>query len=60
MKLKEKILILAASALLTIAAFSLIAGPTVDMVKMGRNAGYEMIANYVASSAPSDAPALGH
>jgi len=50
MKLKEKILILAASVLLSLTAFSLIAAPTVDMVKMGRSAGYEMIANHLAHS----------
>jgi hypothetical protein len=48
MKLKEKILILAASVLLSLAAFSLIAGPSVDMVKMGKKAGYEMIVNCLA------------
>jgi hypothetical protein len=57
MKLKEKILILAASVLLSLAAFSLIAGPSVDMVKMGKKAGYEMIVNYLAEA---EATSLGH
>jgi hypothetical protein len=50
MRLKEKIVILAASVLLTLAAFSLIAGPSIGMIKMGKDAGYEMIANYLANA----------
>jgi hypothetical protein len=50
MRLKEKILILAASVLLSLAAFSLIAGPSVGMIKMGKDAGYEMIVNYLANA----------
>jgi hypothetical protein len=60
MRLKEKILILAASVLLSLAAFSLIAGPSVDMVKMGRKAGYEMIVNYLANPANPDSASSGH
>jgi hypothetical protein len=50
MRLKEKIVILVASALLSLAAFSLIAGPSVDMMKLGKKAGYEMIASYLAKA----------
>jgi hypothetical protein len=38
------------SALLSLAAFSLIAGPSVDMMKLGKKAGYEMIASYLAKA----------
>jgi hypothetical protein len=48
MKLKEKIVILAASMIMTLAAFNLIAGPSVNMIKMGKDAGNEMIARYLA------------
>jgi hypothetical protein len=57
MRLKEKIVILVASALLSLAAFSLIAGPSIDMVKMGKKAGYEMIASYLEKA---EADHLGH
>jgi hypothetical protein len=46
-------MILAASILLSLAAFSLIAGPSIDMVKMGKKAGYEMIVNYLANAEPT-------
>jgi len=48
MRLKEKFAIFVAAALLTLAGFSLIAAPTVDMMKIGKQAGYEIIANYLA------------
>jgi len=60
MRIKEKILILATSIILSLAAFSLIAGPSVDMVKMGRKAGYEMIVNYLVHPANPDSTAWGH
>jgi len=50
MKFKEKIVILAASALLSLAAFSLIAGPSLDMLQLGKKAGNEMIASYLAKA----------
>jgi hypothetical protein len=50
MRLKEKIGILLAAALLTLIGFSFIAAPTVDMMKIGKQAGYEMIANYLAKA----------
>ena len=57
MRLKEKIVILAASVLLTLAAFSLIAAPSINMLKVGKDAGYEMIANYLATA---DSTQSGH
>jgi hypothetical protein len=50
MRLKEKIVILVASALLSLAGFSLIAGPSVDLMKLGKQAGYETIASYLAKA----------
>jgi hypothetical protein len=48
MKLKVKMIILAASMLLSLAVFNLIAGPSVNMLQMGKSAGNEMIARYLA------------
>jgi|WetSurMetagenome_2_1015567.scaffolds.fasta_scaffold32108_6 hypothetical protein len=48
MKLKVKMIILAASMLLSLAVFNLIAGPSVNMLQMGKDAGNEMIARYLA------------
>jgi hypothetical protein len=50
MRLKEKIGIFLAAALLTLIGFSFMAAPTVDMMKIGKQAGYEMIANYLAKA----------
>lgn len=50
MKLKEKIGIFLAAAVLTLVGFSALAAPTVDMMKIGKLAGYEMIANYLAKA----------
>jgi len=57
MRLKEKIGIFLAAALLTLIGFNFIAAPTVDMMKIGKQAGYEMIANYLAKA---DVPAPPH
>ena len=56
MRLKEKIGIFLAAALLTLIGFSFIAAPTVDMMKIGKQAGYEMIANYLAMADISAPP----
>ena len=50
MRLKEKIGIFLAAVLLTLIGFNFIAAPTVDMMKIGKQAGYEMIANYLAKA----------
>jgi len=44
----EKIGILLVSALLTFIGFSLMVAPVVDILKVGRLAGYEIIGNYLA------------
>ncbi len=48
MKLKTKAAILIAAALLTFVGFSLIASPSFEMLKVGKQAGYEIIANVLA------------
>ena len=51
MKLRTKAAILLAAALLTFAGFSLIAATGADdMVKIGNEAGYEIIFNYLAKA----------
>ena len=52
MRFKEKIGIFVAAVLLTLVGFNFIAAPTVDMMKIGKQAGYEMIANYLAKAEP--------
>jgi hypothetical protein len=59
MKLKEKIAIVAAAVALSVAGFNLIAGPTVDILKVGHQAGYEIIANYLAKGDASRAVPKG-
>ena len=44
----EKIAILLVSVLLTLIGFDLMAAPVVDILRIGRQAGYEIIANYLA------------
>ncbi len=48
MKLREKLAIFAVAVLLTLVGFNLIAAPSVDILKIGKQAGYEIIANYLA------------
>lgn len=50
MKLKEKIGIFVLAVFLSFAAFSLIASPAVDIIKVGKYAGYEIISNVLATS----------
>jgi hypothetical protein len=48
MRLKTKMAIFVAATLLTFVGFSLIASPAVDIVKVGKDAGFEMITNWQA------------
>jgi len=48
MKLREKLAIFAVAVLVTLVGFNLIAAPSVDILKIGKQAGYEIIANYLA------------
>jgi len=50
MRLIEKALILLAAIVISLTAFSLISGPAVDMVKVGKQAGYEIITNWIAKT----------
>ncbi len=58
MRFREKALILLVAVVISVAAFSLISAPAVDMVKVGKQAGYEIITNWLASAdVPSQHPA---
>jgi hypothetical protein len=46
----EKIAIFLVSVLLTVIGFDLMAAPVVEMLKIGRQAGYQIIANYLAKT----------
>lgn len=51
MNFKAKVAILLAAALLSLAGFNLIASSSaVDMMKIGKKAGYKIIANVVAET----------
>jgi len=47
MTLKEKLVILAAALFLTIFGFNLIAAPAVEIMRVGKAAGYDSIINYL-------------
>jgi cell division protein FtsL len=48
MRLIEKALILLVAIIISLVAFSLISAPAVDMVKVGKQADYEIITNWLA------------
>jgi len=48
MRLREKVMIFTAALLLSFLGFSLIISPSVSMLKIGKEAGYEIIENYLA------------
>lgn len=50
MKLKEKIAAFLVAALLTLVGFDLIAAPAVEILKVGRLAGHQIIANCLAKT----------
>jgi len=50
MKLRERVMIFMAAVLITLVGFSLISAPAVDMVKVGKEAGYEIITNWLAKA----------
>lgn len=50
MRFREKIGILALAVFLSLAAFSMIAAPAIDIVKVGKYAGYEIISNVLAKA----------
>jgi hypothetical protein len=51
MSFKSKIAIFLVAVLLTIIGFNAIASPSVEMMKVGKKAGYEIIANVLAKEA---------
>ncbi len=51
MNFKQKIAIFLVAVVLTLVGFNLIAAPTVDILKVGKQAGYEIISNYLANEA---------
>ena len=50
MRFREKIGILALAVFLSFAAFSMIPAPAIDIVKVGKYAGYEIISNVLAKA----------
>ena len=50
MKLRTKTAIFMMAVLLTFVGFSLIASPSIEIMKVGKEAGYEIISNYLAKA----------
>jgi hypothetical protein len=50
MTFKAKLVILAAALLLTIVGFNLIAAPGVEIMKVGKEGGYDYIVNYLSKT----------
>jgi hypothetical protein len=50
MKTKQKLAILAAAVLLTFFGFSLMASPSVELLKTGRDAGTQTLSSYLAKA----------
>ena len=50
MKFKEKIIIFVVAFILSVIGFSLIISPSVSILKVGKEAGYEIIENYLSKS----------
>ena len=51
MKIRDKLAIFLVAALITFVGFSLIASSSVDILKLGKKAGYEIISNVLAKEA---------
>ena len=51
MKLRNKLAIFLVAVLITFVGFSLIAASSVDILKVGKKAGYEIISNVLAKEA---------
>jgi hypothetical protein len=50
MKFRTKVAIFLVAVFVTVMGFSLIASPAIEMMKVGKDAGYEMISNYLAKA----------
>jgi hypothetical protein len=59
MSLKGKIAIFMAAVLISLAVFSLIASPSLDILKVGKEAGFEMIGNYMAECSANHSRPIG-
>jgi len=55
MKLRDKFAIFVIACLITFVGFSLIASPSVEILKLGKRAGNEMISNFLAEEATTAA-----
>jgi hypothetical protein len=51
MKIRDKLAIFVVAVLITFFGFSLIASSSVDILKVGKKAGYEIISNVLAKEA---------
>jgi hypothetical protein len=59
MSLKGKIAIFMVAVLISTIGFSLIASPSLDILKVGKEAGFEMIGNYLAECLANDSCPIG-
>jgi len=50
MNFKQKVAIFLAAVMLTLVGFNLIAAPAIDILKVGKQAGYQIISNYLANA----------
>jgi hypothetical protein len=50
MKFRTRVAIFMVAVFVTMVGFSLIASPAIEMIKVGKDAGYEMISNYLAKA----------
>jgi hypothetical protein len=55
MKLRDKLAIFLIACLITFVGFSLIASPSLEILKMGKRAGNKIISNYLAEEATTAA-----
>ena len=61
MKLRDKLAIFVLACLITFVGFSMIASPSLDILKVGKKAGKEIISNYLAeeaTTAVSESPSV--
>ena len=59
MSLKGKIAIFMVAVLISLAGFSLIASPSLDILKVGKEAGFEMIGNFMAECLANNSCPIG-
>jgi hypothetical protein len=59
MSLKGKIAIFMVAVLISLVGFSLVASPSLDILKVGKEAGFEMIGNYMAECLANNSCPIG-